>query len=224
MALSFNPSSNKYTDQLMGLFGELALDEYKQQQKDKSLKEKRKIAEESYEKFKSGLIGEQPSMSIVGGGEQYEKITGRKIPDAFRYVPGREIPGDISPMIPSEQMTYDPESGTTRKSISQIVNPQYKLLQQQQEQQQEQQQQQQAARSKSAPLFLRPPAEVPTKREGGFLGIGAKKVPQYNEVTQGVMKNIKNEFDLRELLDNQEEYEAAGVDVQTILNFYLQEE
>jgi len=63
-----------------------------------------------------------------------------------------------------------------------------------------------------------PPQKTPTKREGGFFGLGAKETPAWNERTQEVVSNIRTQEDIDDLLENRDYYESRGVDVEAIIN------
>jgi hypothetical protein len=74
------------------------------------------------------------------------------------------------------------------------------------------------AKEKKDFLFKLPPKELST---GSFLGIGGG--PAYNQPTFDVMQNIKTKQDLEELIQNREDYEAEGVNIERILEFWAEE-
>lgn len=62
---------------------------------------------------------------------------------------------------------------------------------------------------------------APIRQVGGF--DPRRALPgyaSYNEATKKVISNLKTKADLEELLENREEYEAEGVVVQSIIEYY----
>jgi len=61
--------------------------------------------------------------------------------------------------------------------------------------------------------------KLPPKSKGGFMGMGGM-----SDQTLEKMKNMSTVEDLEDLYENYEKYEKEGVDVQKVLDWYMDEE
>lgn len=151
MAWGFNPSSNKYTDQLFGLLSEFALADYKAKQEEKLRKEEAKRSQDILDFLRQrgqgigGLMEQSQNipvitenqadprtqqggmMSLLEGG--IGDVYGRKIQqqEMQPQIPVEQpaVRNRISPFVPRETYNIDPMTGKISINLSEVANPEY---------------------------------------------------------------------------------------------------